>query len=164
MKWPFTPIAAVALMLGGSLVPGAVAHADPAPPAPPAPPASSITKDGQYQVGKDLAPGNYASAGPVADGTCSWRRADASGTTVDSAISKKAQVVTIAPTDATFKTRGCQNWSLTDQAPPAPVGNLQAQILLGTLGSLAGGMGGPRPAAPAPGDAAPAPSASAPSP
>ncbi len=151
---------AMTLALGGSVLWGGVAHADPTSPAPPAPPAaaaSSVSKDGQYAVGKDLAPGNYASAGPVADGTCSWRRVDAAGETIDSAISKKAQIVTIEPTDATFKTRGCQNWSPTTDSPPAPLGNLQAQILIGTLGGLAGGMGGPRPAAPAP-SAPPAPS------
>jgi len=80
--------------------------------------------------------------------------------TIDNAISKKSQVVVIAPTDATFKTRGCQAWALTDEAPPASVGNLQAQILLGALNGLAGGMGrapaGPAPApAPAPGPEAP---------
>ncbi|WP_319453855.1 MULTISPECIES: hypothetical protein [unclassified Mycobacterium] len=130
-----------------------VAHADP-PPAPPPAPKTTIDADGLYTVGKDIAPGNYSSAGPVGDGTCSWRRADAAGTTIDNAISHKAQIIAIAPTDATFKTRGCQAWALTDAAPPAGVGNLQAQILLGALNGLAGGMG-QAPAAPAPAPAAP---------
>jgi len=150
---------AATFALAGWSVAGGVALADPTPAPAPAP-KTAIDADGTYTVGTDIAPGNYGSAGPIGDGTCSWRRADATGTTIDNAISKKSQVVVIAPTDATFKTRGCQAWALTDEAPPASVGNLQAQILLGALNGLAGGMGrapaGPAPApAPAPGPEAP---------
>jgi hypothetical protein len=149
MKSVLTAAMAATIALAGLGAVGGVAHADPTPAPPPAPKAT-IDADGTYVVGKDIAPGNYASAGPVGDGTCSWRRADAAGTTIDNAISHNSQIVAIAPTDASFKTRGCQAWALTDAAPPAPIGNLQAQVILGTLNGLAGGLGraAPPPAPP----------------
>jgi hypothetical protein len=158
--------AAAALVLGGWSAACGVASAD--PPTPPAPsgPKNSIDADGTYKVGTDIAPGNYASAGPASSGTCSWRRASATNETIDNAITKKPQVVTIEATDATFRTNGCQAWSLTDQAPPASVGNLQAQAAMAMLnGLMGGGFAGPAPAAaqPAPA-AAPAPAATGPLP
>lgn len=109
----------------------ATATADPAPPvpspapAPPAAPKTVIDHDGQFAVGTDIAPGVYASAGPVGEGTCSWRRVAAApagqtGETIDRAFTHQAQVVQIDASDGTFKTTGCQTWQLTDQAPPAP--------------------------------------------
>ena len=158
-------VAAAALVLAGWSAAGGVASADPAAPPPaPAGPKTTIDADGIYKVGADIAPCTYASAGPVSDGTCSWRRVSAANETIDNALTHKPQVVSIEPTDATFKTSGCQAWSLTDAAPPAPVGNLQAQAAMAMLNGLMGGgvMGGGGGAASAPAPAAPAPAAQTP--
>jgi len=158
-------VAAAALVLAGWSAAGGVASADPAAPPPaPAGPKTTIDADGIYKVGADIAPGTYASAGPVNDGTCSWRRVSAANETIDNALTHKPQVVSIEPTDATFKTSGCQAWSLTDAAPPAPVGNLQAQAAMAMLNGLMGGgvMGGGGGAASAPAPAAQTPAAPAP--
>ncbi|MCW2511464.1 MAG: hypothetical protein JWR11_506, partial [Mycobacterium sp.] len=95
--------AALAAAVAGA-VPG-VASADPTTPAPtpsPAPagaptgPKTSITADGTYAVGTDIAPGVYSSAGPVGDGTCFWKRAgNPDGATIDNALTKKPQTVQI---------------------------------------------------------------------
>lgn len=150
--------AAVAvLMLGGLGAATDVAGADPTQPVTPPAAKTTIAADGTYQVGTDIAPGTYASAGP-ASGTCSWKRADAANKTLDNAISHKPQVVAILPTDATFKTSGCQAWSLTDASPPAPMGNLQAQAMMALLGTISGGgLGGPAAALPPVPAAAPQP-------
>jgi hypothetical protein len=160
--------ATTALVLGAWSAACGVASADPPTPAPTPPPApkTSIDADGIYKVGTDIAPGTYASAGPVNNGTCSWKRATAANETIDNALTKKAQVVAIEATDATFKTSGCQAWSLTDASPPASVGNLQPQAALAMLNGLMGGggfMGSGGGAAPAPA-AAPAPTATGPLP
>jgi hypothetical protein len=156
--------AATALVLGAWSATWGVASAD--PPTPPAPsgPKTSIDADGTYKVGTDIAPGTYASAGPV-NGTCSWKRAGAANDTIDNAITKKPQVVAIEATDATFKTNGCQAWTLTDATPPAGVSNLQAQAAMTMLNGLMGGgfLGGGGGAAPAPA-AAPAPTGTGPLP
>jgi hypothetical protein len=116
----------------------------PAPSAAPTPgaapaggPKTSITTDGTFVVGTDIAPGTYASAGPVGNGTCYWKRMSnaASDNTIDNALSKKPQIVQIDPTDAKFKTDGCQAWSLTDQTPPPP-GGLPALLGGVQLGSI----------------------------
>jgi uncharacterized protein YcfJ len=154
-------VAAAALVLASGSAAGGVASADPAAPPPPAPagPKTTIDADGIYKVGTDIAPGTYASAGPANDGTCSWKRISAANETIDNALTHKPQVVSIEPTDATFKTSGCQTWSLTDAAPPASVGNLQAQAAMAMLnGILGGGVGGGGGAASAPAPA-PAPAA-----
>lgn len=158
-------VAAAALVLAGWSAAGGVASADPAEPPAPVVPKTTIDADGIYKVGTDIAPGTYASAGPANDGTCSWRRVSAANETIDNALTHKPQVVSIEPTDATFKTSGCQAWSLTDAAPPAPVGNLQAQAAMAMLNGLMGGGvmggGGGAASAPAPAAAAPAPAAPA---
>jgi hypothetical protein len=89
--------------------------------------------DGTYKVGTDIAPGAYGSAGPVGNGTCYWKRVSSSGDIIDNALSKKAQIVQIDPTDASFKTNGCQPWQVTDASPPAPVPPLVAAGQLGGL-------------------------------
>jgi len=149
-------VAAAALVLAGWSAAGGVASADPAAPPAPAGPKTTIDADGIYKVGADIAPGTYASAGPANDGTCSWKRISASNETIDNALTHKPQVVSIEPTDATFKTSGCQTWSLTDAAPPASVGNLQAQAAMAMLNGILGGgvMGGGGGAASAPAPAA----------
>ncbi len=151
-----TVVGATLLVVGWTATSG-VAGADPTPstptPAPtgPAPgpadsataapaaaagPQTSITTDGTFVVGTDIAPGTYASAGPVGEGTCYWKRMSSADTNniIDNALTKKPQVVQIEATDAKFKTNGCQPWTLTDQAPPAsgPIG-LLGQLQLGGM-------------------------------
>ena len=104
--------------------------------------------DGTYAVGSDIAPGIYSSAGPVGNGTCYWKRVNGSNT-VDNAMSRKPQVVSIDPGDTAFKTDGCQPWQLTpDAVPPAPLSPLAAGAQLGGLiGIINNGAGsGPAPA------------------
>lgn len=153
-------VALLALASTGLAVAGP-AGAEPAPPAPPVPappapvdpaapaadsdaPATLIAEDGTYTVGVDIAPGVYASAGPIPEGTCSWRRmapiveGAEQGETLDRAFTKQPQVVQILPTDGTFKTTECQPWTLTDQPPPAPglgplLAGLQVRGYLDTL-------------------------------
>lgn len=131
------------------------------PPAPaPATPKSAIDTDGTFTVNTDIVPGTYATAGPVGDGVCYWKRADGTGTTLDNAMTKKPQVVAITPTDATFKTTGCQAWQLTDQAPPSEgspqLNGLKMQGYLALINGMAG-MAGPVPPPPPPDPAAGAP-------
>lgn len=109
---------------------------------------TTIDTAGTFAVGTDIAPGTYASAGPVGDGVCYWKRTgmvDGKPTTLDNAMSKKPQIVGIDPTDASFKTDGCQTWQLTDQAAPAPAGGqlgawiagAQLRAALGTINNNA---------------------------
>jgi hypothetical protein len=64
-------------------------------------------------------PGTYASAGPVPDGVCYWKRTSG-GSLVDNAMSKKPQVVQVQAGDTSFTTNDCQPWQLTTAAPPPP--------------------------------------------
>jgi hypothetical protein len=162
-----TIVAAAALMAlawAGSI--GlAVADPAPAPPAPaPAPPAApspghgaapapaktTIDHDGVYNVGTDIVPGVYTSAGPVGNGVCYWKRlGDDAKQPLDNAMSKKPQIVKIDPSDKTFKTDGCQAWEKNDAAVPDPGKSPeQASLGLGILNSLIGGGGSPAPASP----------------
>jgi hypothetical protein len=143
-------VAAVAVSLLLALGTAGHAHAqqDPAP-APPAPPTpkTSIDADGTYTVGVDITPGVYASAGPIPDGACYWKRVSGDKV-VDNALSKKPQVVQVAAADTTFTTNDCQAWQLTNAAPPPPAG---PQDLLSQLGSFIGpALLGPKPPAPTP--------------
>jgi hypothetical protein len=155
--------ALMALAWAGSI---GLAVADPAPapsppaPAPPpgngaapAPAKTTIDHDGVYNVGTDIVPGVYTSAGPVGGGVCYWKRlGDDAKQPLDNAMSKKAQIVKIDPTDKTFKTDGCQAWQKNDAAVPDPGKSPeQASLGLGILNSLIGGGAAPAPsAAPAP--------------
>jgi hypothetical protein len=122
--------AAAVIVLAGCAASTGVASAEPAP-APPPGPKTTIDADGTYAVGKDIQPGTYASAGPVGDGACYWKRT--SGTNiVDNALSKKAQIVQIEATDTSFTTNECQAWQLTDQ----PVPQSGPGDLMGALGQL----------------------------
>src|SRR5258708_5690490 len=102
-------VAATMLVAGWSMAAGA-ASADPPSPAPtppaPAAPKTTIDTDGTFKVGTDIAPGTYASAGPVDGRTCYWKRMSdaASDNVIDNALSKKPQIVQIDATDASFKT------------------------------------------------------------
>jgi hypothetical protein len=104
-------------------------------------PKTTIDKDGTYAVGTDIVPGIYSSGGPANNGTCYWKRmGNPDGNLIDNAMTKKPQVVQIDPTDKSFKTSGCQTWTLTpDAALPStpPPGNVQ-----GTLGIINGLLGG----------------------
>ena len=140
--------------------PSPPAPAPPAAPAPghgaaPAPAKTTIDHDGVYNVGTDIVPGVYTSAGPVGNGVCYWKRlGDDAKQPLDNAMSKKPQIVKIDPTDKTFKTDGCQAWEKNDAAVPDPGKSPeQAGLGLGILNSLIGGGGSPAPAPPA----APAP-------
>jgi hypothetical protein len=125
----------------------------PAPPGPTPPgPKVTIDHDGTYAVGTDIVPGTYASAGPLGDGTCYWKRlgsGDDGKELVDNALSKKPQVVRIDPTDKAFKTDGCQPWHKDDAATPDP-GKSPADVnlSLGILNSLLGGAQAPPPPKP----------------
>mgnify|MGYP000854748126 CR=1 FL=1 len=108
-------------------------------------PLTAIDKDGLYAVGSGVVPGTYASGGPVEGTKCYWKRTGADGAIIDNALSGKPQVVTIEATDATFKTSGCQPWTLTDQAPPPEnspqMSQWQLRQYLNNLNSLAGQSG-----------------------
>lgn len=168
-----TIAAAVALTVLGWGASAGLAVADPAPPpgpsqgpapghgpAPaPAPAKTTIDKDGVYNVGTDIVPGVYTSAGPVGNGVCYWKRlGEDAKQPLDNAMSKKPQIVRIEPTDKTFKTDGCQTWQKNDAAVPDPGKSPeQASLGLGILNSLIGGGGAPAPPSPAPAPPAPAP-------
>ena len=129
---------------------------EPAPPGPAPPgPKTTIDADGTYAVGKDIVPGVYSSAGPIADGACYWKRVNGDKI-VDNALTKKPQVVQIDATDTAFTTSECQAWQLTNAPLPPQPG---PQDLLSQLGTFIGpailGLGGPP--APAGPPAAPAP-------
>jgi hypothetical protein len=86
-------------------------------------------------------PGTYSSGGPVANGTCYWKRtANPDGAIIDNAMSKKPQVVQIDPTDKAFKTSGCEPWQLTPDATPPPTA--PPASVQGTMGILNGLLGG----------------------
>ena len=176
-----TSVAAAALVVLGWGASAGLASADPPAPAPspaPAPPGhaaapadgpkTTIDHDGVFNVGTDIVPGTYTSAGPIGTGVCYWKRlGDDAKTPLDNAMSKRPQIVKIDPTDKTFKTDGCQAWQKNDAAVPDPGKSPeQASLGLGILNSLIGGSGGsPPPAsAPPPGGAAPAPAPPAPKP
>ena len=124
-----------------------VAGADPATPSPVPPgPKSTLDAPGTYAVGSQIQPGVYTSAGPLPGTVCYWRRIGADNTTLDNAMSKQPQVVAIDPTDAAFKTNGCQPWQLTeDAAPPGPppprLSQLQLRHDLDVLNGPAGQSG-----------------------
>jgi hypothetical protein len=120
--------------------------ATPATP-PPGGPKNTIDSDGTYKVGVDIVPGTYSTAGPVEGSACYWKRTGGPDgqTTVDNALTKKPAVVQIDPGDTSFKTDGCQPWTLTDAQPPQAAGPLLSQLqlrhALDTLNGMAGASG-----------------------
>jgi hypothetical protein len=81
---------------------------------PPAGPATTITSDGTYLVGQDIAPGTYRSAGSVRPGQdCYWKRLASLNTSdiIDNNGSTGPQVVEILPSDKAFYTTRCQPWT-----------------------------------------------------
>ena len=134
MRTTRTAALTVALLVAAGVSAGQV-HAQPSPaPAPPPAPKTTIDADGTYAVGADIAPGTYASAGPITDGACYWKRVSGDNL-VDNALTKKPQVVQIEPGDTAFTTNDCQPWQLTDAPPPPQPG---AGDLLGQLGTFLG--------------------------
>lgn len=64
--------------------------------------------DGTYEVGVDIRPGKYKSAGGE---SCYWARiADDEGEIIDNALGKGPKVVTIKKGDYAFETSGCKDW------------------------------------------------------
>lgn len=106
-----------------------------------------MDQPGTYKIGVDIVPGTYATAGPLEGAACYWKRVGGPDgqTTLDNGLSKKPQVIQLDPGDATFKTDGCQPWTLTDAQPPATSGPLMSQLqlrhYLDTLNGLAGQSG-----------------------
>src|ERR1700759_220049 len=96
-------VAAALVAAGATLSAGTAA----AGPAPPPGPKTTIDGDGTYAVGTDIAPGVYQSAGPVEGSTCYWKRSK-DADIVDNAMTKKAQIVEIDPSDTSFTTNDCQ--------------------------------------------------------
>lgn len=68
--------------------------------------------DGTWIVGADIQPGTYRTSSP---GGCYWERvADFSGDSTienDFTLDPGPQIVTIAPSDAGFTSRGCGTWT-----------------------------------------------------
>jgi len=158
-----TAAAAMAVIALGWAASSGLAGADPPAPGPspgPAPPPgaapaaakTTIDHDGVYNVGTDIVPGVYTSAGPVGTGVCYWKRmGDDAKQPLDNAMSKRPQIVRIEPTDKKFKTDGCQAWQKNDSAVPDPGKSpAEAGLPLGILNSLIGGGSAPAPASPAP--------------
>ena len=105
-----------------------------------------LIQNGTFAVGADIAPGVYASAGPVEGETCYWRRIGADNVTVNNALTSQPQLIAIEATDVAFKTRGCQPWQLTlDGIPPEEIPPWLAQLRLrhelNVLNGLAGASG-----------------------
>jgi hypothetical protein len=140
---------AAALAVAALLPVTGIAAADPTTPAPapPATPQTTMDHAGTYAVGTDIVAGTYASAGPVDGDKCYWKRVggDDGNTTLDNALTGKAQVVEIEPTDKAFKTNGCQPWQLTDAPLPAQtppwLSQIQLRHYLDVLNGLAGQSG-----------------------
>lgn len=83
-----------------------------------APVSRTIPGDGTFRTGVDLVPGTYRSQG---GDSCYWERLRGFGGQTADIIANGAgilpQTVTIAPTDAGFRSQGCAPWSLmTDGA------------------------------------------------
>ncbi|MET9733096.1 hypothetical protein ABZZ79_21355 [Streptomyces sp. NPDC006458] len=76
--------------------------------------ATSMAGDGgMFKVGVDIAPGTYKSTGNK-DDMCYWERTKDAEHSIDSILANNnvsgTAVVTIAASDAYFKTSGCQDW------------------------------------------------------
>lgn len=139
--WPWLLFVAVALIVGiiiGAAVTGGSSTTTSAAPstvvstviqkAAAAPAASTVTQtqtvtttpaakasfgDGTWRVGTDIQPGTYHTAG--GDG-CYWERSSSTSGSGDDIIANDnasgPTTVTIAPTDAAFKSQNCGTWTL----------------------------------------------------
>jgi hypothetical protein len=81
-------------------------------PPPPPGPKTTISTNGTYVVGTDIAPGTYRTSGGTG---CYWARLRSldTGDIIDNNVSDGPQVVQILPSDAAFLTRGCGPWQKT---------------------------------------------------
>lgn len=142
MRSRTTATAAAVLMIAGFATAGtAQAQPEPTPSPAPAQPATTIAADGTYQVGTDIAPGTYTSAGPANDVACYWKRTS-DGSLVDNAMTKQPQTVRIEATDTSFTTSHCQTWEMAAcgtncPPPPAPAAGPAVRELIGFLGPRA---------------------------
>jgi hypothetical protein len=73
---------------------------------------------GIWKVGVDIEPGTYSSRG---GDSCSWKRLNADGSTIDRNPSRGNQTVTIASTDDDFSTDGCGTWNIAPTTGPQAV-------------------------------------------
>lgn len=77
----------------------------------PSAPAGQLA-DGTYVVGTDIAPGTYRTAGGP---HCYWARlkgfGGASGDVVTNGLPTATELVTVAPSDVGFTSRGCGAWT-----------------------------------------------------
>jgi hypothetical protein len=151
MRLTTAAIVAAALALAASGASAGLAGADPPAPAPQ--PQTTIDHDGTFSVGTDILAGTYSSPGPVGNGTCYWKRLSSPDgkDIIDSAMSRKPQVVQIDQSDKAFKTDGCQPWKLTDSAStdgqtpgplPPTAGQAQLHTDIDTLNGLTRQVGG----------------------
>lgn len=87
------------------------------PSPPPGQPKTTFDGNGTYQVGVDVAPGVYRSAGTVPGGqTCYWARLKSLSTSdiINNNLGEGPQVVELKPTDKAFLTEHCQPWQKSD--------------------------------------------------
>lgn len=86
----------------------------PRPPELVKPPATTFG-DGKYEVGTDIAPGQYKTAGATAGQKCYWARLSNLNGTIRSALAmgydeRGPNVVVIEPMDKGFESRSCGTW------------------------------------------------------
>lgn len=105
-----TPAPAVRATVAAAATP--VPAGTPVPPVPATPPGPTGLGDGTYRVGSDMQPGTYRTDNP--ENRCAWQRLRGFGGTVAETIAsdlpRGPAIVTIAPTDVGFQTRGCGTW------------------------------------------------------
>jgi hypothetical protein len=105
---------ASAVVIAAFIVIGAPAQASPGPAS--AAPATSFG-DGTFEVGKDIAPGTYATNVPADSFACYWERDKALDGSPDSIIANDNLnpsahgLVLIKPTDKGFTSDGCGTWT-----------------------------------------------------
>lgn len=132
---------------------------NPKPPTPtPKPPTPTPTpsgppvafKDGTLRVGQNIQPGTYTTVSQIK--SCYWERLRGFTGSFDEIIANDnpegVGIVTIAPTDAGFKSVGCGGWASLDGIPPREDPNAQfgpgeyvvkAQVAPGTWQSSGSG-------------------------
>jgi hypothetical protein len=71
-------------------------------------------RDGTWQIGVDIAPGTYTSAGSAGPACFhALRTSQTSGGVVNSAVSTGPSTVVLAEADGWFETSGCATWTRT---------------------------------------------------
>jgi hypothetical protein len=86
--------------------------AEAATPSTPPGPATTITVDGTYLVGVDIAPGTWRTAGASGSRDCYWKRLASldSSDIIDNEGSPGPQVTDIMPSDKAFSSSNCLTW------------------------------------------------------